>query len=196
MVVTKSEDSIELLIDNYVKLSDVSINSNQTLKLFEELGYSDKEIIELYQNDANALRVSIKLPYNLYKRTGINVVIPQNNMMLGRFPSNPTPGQIYNYYYDVDFVTAFRHAGLIGYGVGGVASVIANYSPSVVIKAIAAAIGAGAFAVILAQKIYYNSKMDKGYSGVRGGATYKWTWNNDMIYDWIYLINSSWEEFY
>lgn len=181
---------------NELNISNISINSNQTLKIFEDLGYSDNEIIELYQNDANSFQKPIKLPERLSRRTGINFVEPKSIIALRSFPSNPRPGQTYVHNYDVNFDAAFRHAGLIGYGATGAASVVANYSPSVVIKAIAAAIGAGAFAVTLAYQIYYNHKIDQGYKGVRGGATYKWTWNNDMIYDWIYIAGSSWEQYY
>ena len=108
---------------------------------------------------------------------------------------NTKLGQTYIYRYDVNYEEAFRHAGLIGYGVTGISEAIAKYSPSTIIKAIAGAIGAGAFAVTLAQQIYYNNKIDQGYIGVRG-ATYKWVWNNDMIYDWIYIQGSSWREYY
>lgn len=177
-------------------ISNTSINSNQTLKIFEELGYSDNEIIELYQNDANSFQKTIKLPERLSRRTGINFVEPKGIIALRSFPSHPRVGQTYVHKYDVNFDDAFRRAGLIGYGVTGAASVVANYSPSVVIKAIAAAIGSGAFAVTLAHQIYYNHKIEQGYTGVRGGAKYKWTLSDDLIYDWIYIAGSSWRQYY
>lgn len=194
-VMAKSEkDDKNISVEDY-RVNNISINSNQALKLFEDLGYSDKEIVELYQNDSNSLQVTIKLPEKLFKRTGIQCVKLETTM-LRSFPSNPKPGQTYIQRYDVNYEEAFRHAGLIGYGVTGISEAIAKYSPSTIIKAIAVAIGAGAFAVTLSQQIYYNNKIDQGYIGVRGGATYKWVWNNDMIYDWIYSQGSSWREYY
>lgn len=67
-------------VEDY-RVNNISINSNQALKLFEDLGYSDKEIVELYQNDSNSLQVTIKLPEKLFKRTGIQCVKLETTML-------------------------------------------------------------------------------------------------------------------
>lgn len=80
-VMAKSEkDDKNISVEDY-RVNNISINSNQALKLFEDLGYSDNEIVELYQNDSNSLQVTIKLPEKLFKRTGIKCVKPETTML-------------------------------------------------------------------------------------------------------------------
>ena len=71
------KDDKNISVEDY-RVNNISINSNQALKLFEDLGYSDKEIVELYQNDSNSLQVTIKLPEKLFKRTGIQMCQTEN----------------------------------------------------------------------------------------------------------------------
>lgn len=171
------------------------INSNEALHKLESLGFSDIEILENYQIDANRMNSTIKLPSELSERIGIYYVKPYNKVTNYSFPSNPKVGQKYTLRYDVNFMDAFEAAGLKLAGVSTVTGIIQHFSPSLVIKAIAGAIGWGVSAILFAEMIYYYIKK-KECTGVRGSAKYVYGLTDDLTYDWIFIHGSDTRTYY
>lgn len=186
--------AIQLNVNNS-RLNLSGLSSDEALRFFEDLELTDVEIIDLYKADANRFNTEIRIPNRLAERMGIEYVSPEINTR--SFPSNPKPGLKHTVYYDINFERAMIEAGLIGGAITSVAAVINHYSPSVVIKAIAAAIGFGASIYFIAQEIYYYIKSDKlTHKGVRGKRDYVYNLTNDLYYDWIYIQASKTETYY
>lgn len=176
---------------NVINIKDIS--TNEYLHYVESFNFTDEEIINLYQIDAENFGRKIKLPEELANRTGIYYVSPT----FKSFPPNPKEGDKHRISYDVNFQRAMIEAGIISGGVALTADVIATLSPDLVIKAIATVARLGATGVGIASQIYYSWKSDGfRYTGVRGEKVFEYRVTNDGYLDWQYNHHESWESFY
>ncbi len=172
-----------------------SITNDKVLRKLEEYGLADKEIVSMYQEDANRFGVKIKLPERLSARVGIQELQPLIVTRSSQFPSNPREGDRYTIMYDVNYHNAFNRAGLFTGGVGTVAAALVAYAPGTIIAAIASAIGPGVALFLLAESIYYYLRSNQ-HNGVRGTRTYVYGRNNDGLMEWIYIYGSETKYYY
>lgn len=178
-------------LDNIIEINKIS--TNEYLHYLEKFNFTDEEIVNLYQIDADNFEKKIYLPEELAKRTGINYVSPT----FKSFPSHLKEGYKHRISYDVNFQRALLEAGLISGGVVLTAETIALLSPELIIKAIATIARLGATGIGLTTQIYYYWKSDGfRYTGVRGETVFEYRITNDGYLDWQYNHHQSWGNYY
>lgn len=120
-------------------LNENSYKSNELYFQLVEVGFSDEEIIELYQKEADSSGIDFKLPEILQSKTNISKVVSQNTspktMML--YANN---GDTRHRTISVNFNDVARYCGWPGGGTSA-AFIIGNVTKSEFIKAVIANTG-------------------------------------------------------
>lgn len=133
-------------------LNEDTYSSDELYKGLIDIGFSDEEIMFLYQRESNQTGISFKLPKALTVKTKVSYVFPESGSSIiikpSKFPSNPREGDVHEESIDINFDSIARALGWTGGGTG-LAYILAHGSKRAVAKAIVASTGLGVFSAAL-----------------------------------------------
>ncbi|RXI46498.1 hypothetical protein DP145_08715 [Clostridium tetani] len=183
------EQSLHQELDRLGYREGMNPSSDEMLVFLRNLGFTDKELIDLYQSDANRFNSKIMLPSGLRQDNRKDYVEPNkknNNNLLFGFPSNPREGQKHIESYNINFANLASDLGYAGGGIAGACTFIAKLTPSAVLKAVIKSVGVivGSALGVAAWISHLRSNV---HTGVRGKSEFVYGRTNDLYLDWIYI---------
>lgn len=171
-----------------------SYSSEDFYNQLKDLGFTNEEMLDLYQKEADKLGIELKLPEKLYEFSNINSVKPVLNSRytaLREFPSNPRKKQSYTAVCTVDFNEICKYLGYSG--ATGAVWIVGHCTKQQVAKAIIATNGFMwvTAATALAGAVF--TALAQSHNGFKAKVTWHYTENNDGYLDWVQGVTTfSW----
>ncbi|WP_129595757.1 hypothetical protein [Anaerophilus nitritogenes] len=168
-------------------LNKDTYSSNELYKGLRDIGFSDAEIMNLYQKEADQTGQAFKVPKALAKKTNISSVSPKSRSMMAKtsgFPSNPREGDVHSESYKINFNSIARTLGWTGGGTG-VAYLVANCSKQAVARAIISSTSLGIFSAALSVAGLIFSEASRYHEGMTVTIKYHYIYSNNMILEWV-----------
>lgn len=169
-------------------LNENSYKSNELYFQLVEVGFSDEEIIELYQREADNTGIDFKLPEILQKKTNISKVISQNTspkaMML--YANN---GDVRHRTISINFDKIARYCGWAGYG-SSTLFLINQVTKDQFTKALLASSGLGWVAAMIDVAGFIFSDLAADYEGVDLYITERYQYDEYEGFGKWYLIDA------
>ena len=172
-----------LLVD--VPTNQYSISSDEALETLKEYGFTDDEIIYLYQTEADKLNYPIELPNELQSTYG-DAVYPISFAKGSSLPSNPPVGSYHPIDFDINFgtlATALGASGLLG---DKAIEYILKHSKNQIAKEIIKECGLAQLFVgmEIAGALIALGSILFGYNGIRGEQEWYYGEDNHMNIGW------------
>lgn len=166
-------------------ISEETYSSDEVYLELQNIGFTDDEILDLYQKESNKTKQDLKLPNLLYEITGKSYVYSKSTgIELFAFPKKPRIGEWHTEHYNINFNTVARKMGWAGGGTG-IAYILAKGSKTALAKAIVSSSGLGSFssAVSIASVIF--GEASRYHNGTTVSVEYLYTYNNDYYLTWV-----------
>lgn len=124
------------------EISSESYDSDWMYNQLKELGFTNDEMLELYQREANQTGIDIHLPSRLAEATGVEYVYSFSDGRVNSYAATPSDGAVKEDIYNINFNTIARACGWTGAGTG-TAFIIAQVTKQQFIKALVSSVGLG-----------------------------------------------------
>lgn len=172
-------------------LNENSYKSNELYFQLVEVGFSDEEIIELYQKEADSSGIDFKLPEILQSKTNISKVVSQNTspktMML--YANN---GDVRHRTISINFDKIAKYCGWAGHGSSAL-FIVNEVTKSQFTKALITSSGLGwAVAIVDVAGIIFSS-LAKDYSGVDLYLTERYQYDEYEGFGKWYLVDADYK---
>lgn len=172
-------------------LNENSYKSNELYFQLVEVGFSDEEIIELYQKEADSSGIDFKLPEILQSKTNIIKVVSQNTspktMML--YANN---GDVRHRTISINFDKIAKYCGWAGHGSSAL-FIMNEVTKSQFTKALITSSGLGwAVAIVDVAGIIFSS-LAKDYSGVDLYLTERYQYDEYEGFGKWYLVDADYK---
>ncbi|WP_273497466.1 hypothetical protein [Peptoniphilus rhinitidis] len=172
-------------------LNENSYKSNELYNTLVDVGFSDEEIIELYQREADKTGISFNLPENLKEKLNVTKVITNNTnpqMMLLR----SYDGEIRHRTISINFDKIARYCGWSGHGSSAL-FIINEVTKSQFTKALITSSGLGwAVAIVDVAGIIFSS-LAKDHTGVDLYLTERYQYDEYEGFGKWYLVDADYK---
>lgn len=128
-------------VSNDKNISNHPYDSETLYNQLVEIGFTDDEMLELYQREADKTGVDIHLPDKLAESAGVEYVYSCSRGERALL-TTPQSGDVKYDYYTINFDTIARACGWTGGGTA-VAFIISQVTKNAFIKAVVASVGLG-----------------------------------------------------
>lgn len=183
------------LYENDYKAFDSMAYSNETIyNQLVDIGFTDVEMLGLYQKESNEIGIELKLPEKLIEATGIEYVSPEevNISYSNNIVSYANTGDVRYRSYDINFDRIARSLGWTGGGTGA-AFIIAHVSKNEFAKAIVSSVGLGWVSAIVSVAGVIFSELARYNEGVTITTTSRYAYDEYEGFGKWYLVDADFD---
>lgn len=171
-------------------VTDIPYDSDQMYNELKKLGFTDSEMLELYEREADKTGVTIRLPRKLADAVKMEYIEPQAGSVITY--AEPTDGDVRYNTYKVSFNDIARACGWTGGGTG-VAFIIAQVSQQAFLKALVASVGLGWVSAIVSVGGVIFSELALVHSGCTITTKSMYTYDQYEGFGKWYLVDATYK---